>query len=60
MGDLAGELELLDNIATEQKMNTQIKKVIFCCIMTAEDYIDAHDKLLQLSLTKAQVDVKAK
>ncbi len=46
---------MLDSVATEQKMNTQIKKVIFCCIMTADDFVDAHDKLLQLSLTKAQV-----
>ena len=36
-------------------MNTQIKKVIFCSMMTAEDFVDAFEKLIKLSLTRAQV-----
>ena len=49
------ELQILDDIAIEQKMNTQVKKIIFCTMMTAEDFMDAYEKLLKLSLTKAQV-----
>jgi len=53
-GDLKGEMALLEDIAIEQKMNTQIKKLIFTTIMTSIDHVDAFDKLIQLSLTSAQ------
>ncbi len=54
-GGLAGELQALEDIAVEQKMNTQVMKIIFASMMTADDYVDAFEKLVHLSLTKAQV-----
>eukprot|EP01022_Parablepharisma_sp_SALTPOND_P024773 TRINITY_DN554_c0_g1_i2.p1 TRINITY_DN554_c0_g1~~TRINITY_DN554_c0_g1_i2.p1 ORF type:complete len:718 (-),score=185.46 TRINITY_DN554_c0_g1_i2:9851-12004(-) len=53
-GDLVGEMRLLEDIAVEQKMNTQIMKVIFTTMMTAVDHVDAFEKLIRLSLTSAQ------
>ncbi|XP_063421537.1 nucleolar MIF4G domain-containing protein 1-like [Mytilus trossulus] len=41
-------------LARKQRMNTGIRKSIFCSIMTSEDYIDAFEKLLRLGLKNQQ------
>ncbi|XP_044257980.1 nucleolar MIF4G domain-containing protein 1 [Tribolium madens] len=41
-------------LATRQRMNTDTRKNIFCVIMSAEDYLDAFEKLLRLSLKNQQ------
>uniref|UniRef100_A0A146LKF4 Nucleolar MIF4G domain-containing protein 1 n=1 Tax=Lygus hesperus TaxID=30085 RepID=A0A146LKF4_LYGHE len=41
--------EILD-LAKKQRMNTANRKNIFCILMTAEDYLDAFEKLLKLGL----------
>ncbi|EEZ99092.1 nucleolar MIF4G domain-containing protein 1 [Tribolium castaneum] len=41
-------------LATKQRMNTDARKNIFCVIMSAEDYLDAFEKLLRLSLKNQQ------
>lgn len=35
-------------------MNTDVRKNIFCIIMTGEDYVDAFEKLLRLGLKEVQ------
>lgn len=35
-------------------MNTDTRRTIFCIIMSAEDYLDAFEKLLRLSLKNQQ------
>lgn len=40
--------------ARKLRMNTDIRKNIFCVIMTAEDYVDAFEKLLRLGLNNQQ------
>lgn len=34
-------------LARKQRMNTDIRKNIFCIIMTSEDYLDAFEKILR-------------
>jgi hypothetical protein len=46
----AGLLEL----ASKQRMNTELRKKIFCTIMASEDYLDAFEKLLKLKLKAKQ------
>lgn len=41
-------------LASKQRMNTDTRKNIFCIIMSAEDYLDAFEKLLRLSLKNQQ------
>ncbi|XP_016922254.1 nucleolar MIF4G domain-containing protein 1 homolog [Apis cerana] len=41
-------------LAQKQRMNTDIRKNIFCIIMTAEDYLDAFEKLHHLDLKNQQ------
>ena len=40
--------------AKKQKMNTNIRKQIFCVMVSSEDYIDAFEKLLKLNLKEKQ------
>lgn len=40
-------------LARKQRMNTDTRRNVFCILMTAEDYLDAFEKLLRLGL-KAQ------
>jgi nucleolar MIF4G domain-containing protein 1 len=47
------QVDLL-NLADSQRMNTQIRKTIFCIIMGAEDYVDCFEKLLKLNLSDQQ------
>lgn len=42
------------NLARKQRMNTDIRRNIFCILMTAEDYLDAFEKLSHLGLTDQQ------
>ena len=45
--------ELLE-LARKQRMNTDVRRNIFCVLMTAEDYIEAFDRLLRLGLKPQQ------
>ena len=41
--------ELLQ-LAAEQRMNTDVRRAVFCVIMGGEDYVDASERLLRLPL----------
>ncbi|KAF4519817.1 hypothetical protein B566_EDAN006831 [Ephemera danica] len=45
--------KLLD-LARKQRMNTDVRKNIFCILMAAEDFLDAFEKLLHLGLKGPQ------
>ncbi|XP_066139516.1 nucleolar MIF4G domain-containing protein 1 homolog isoform X2 [Euwallacea fornicatus] len=45
--------QLLD-LARKQRMNTDTRRDIFCILMSAEDYLDAFEKLLRLGLKTQQ------
>lgn len=45
--------KILD-LARKQRMNTDIRRNIFCVLMTAEDYLDAFEKLHHLGLKNQQ------
>ncbi|CAK9813040.1 Nucleolar MIF4G domain-containing protein 1 [Anthophora quadrimaculata] len=45
--------KMLD-LAQKQRMNTDTRRNIFCILMTAEDYLDAFEKLHQLGLKYQQ------
>ncbi|XP_060522317.1 nucleolar MIF4G domain-containing protein 1 [Cylas formicarius] len=45
--------KLLD-LARRQRMNTDARRDIFCVVMSAEDYLDAFEKLLKLGLKNQQ------
>ncbi|XP_061195672.1 nucleolar MIF4G domain-containing protein 1-like [Saccostrea echinata] len=51
VGDVSAQLL---ELARKQRMNTDIRKNIFCIIMSSQDYIDAFDKLLRLGLKNQQ------
>lgn len=38
------------SLASKQRMNTDVRRAIFCAIMTATDYEDAFEKLMRLNL----------
>uniref|UniRef100_W5N3X9 Nucleolar protein with MIF4G domain 1 n=1 Tax=Lepisosteus oculatus TaxID=7918 RepID=W5N3X9_LEPOC len=42
------------DLARKQRMNTDIRRNIFCVVMTSEDYLDAFEKLLRLGLKDQQ------
>lgn len=44
-------------LARKQRMNTDDRRNVFCIIMSAEDYIDAFDKLLHLGIKDPRVIV---
>ncbi|KAL6840922.1 hypothetical protein ACP4OV_029182 [Aristida adscensionis] len=48
------ETQKLLQLAAAQRMNTDIRRAIFCIIMSAEDYVDAFEKLLRLGLSGKQ------
>ncbi|KAL6521246.1 hypothetical protein OROGR_017815 [Orobanche gracilis] len=48
------ETKKMLQLAASQRMNTDIRRAIFCIIMSAEDYIDALEKLLRLDLPGKQ------
>ncbi|KAJ8279842.1 hypothetical protein COCON_G00069080 [Conger conger] len=41
-------------LARKQRMNTDVRRNIFCVLMTSEDYLDAFEKLLRLGLKDQQ------
>ncbi|XP_077978502.1 nucleolar MIF4G domain-containing protein 1-like [Glandiceps talaboti] len=41
-------------LSRKQRMNTDVRRNIFCIIVTSEDYIDAFNKLLHLNLKVSQ------
>ncbi|XP_060638563.2 nucleolar MIF4G domain-containing protein 1 [Anolis sagrei] len=45
--------KILD-LARKQRMNTDIRRNIFCILMTSEDFLDAFEKLLKLRLKDQQ------
>ncbi|XP_072110143.1 nucleolar MIF4G domain-containing protein 1 [Mobula birostris] len=51
VGELSGKIL---ELARKQRMNTDIRKNIFCVLMTSEDYLDAFEKLLRLGLKDQQ------
>lgn len=50
----AAEADRLLQLASKQRMNTDVRRSIFCIIMSGEDYVDAHEKLLRLKLPGKQ------
>nr|XP_034834897.1 nucleolar MIF4G domain-containing protein 1 homolog [Maniola hyperantus] len=49
----SGDQRLLE-LARKQRMNTDVRRSIFCVIMAAEDYMDAFEKLQHLGLKGQQ------
>jgi hypothetical protein len=45
----AGDAELL-RLAAAARMNTDVRRAVFCCVMGAEDASDAFERLLRLGL----------
>ncbi|XP_054621547.1 nucleolar MIF4G domain-containing protein 1 [Dunckerocampus dactyliophorus] len=41
-------------LARKQRMNTEVRRNIFCVLMTSEDYLDAFEKLLKMGLKDKQ------
>ncbi|KAM9827609.1 nucleolar MIF4G domain-containing protein 1 [Neosynchiropus ocellatus] len=41
-------------LARKQRMNTDVRRNIFCVLMTSEDYLDAFEKLLRMGLKDKQ------
>ncbi|KAF6169793.1 hypothetical protein GIB67_034185 [Kingdonia uniflora] len=48
------EAQKLLQLATTQRMNTDIRRAIFCIIMSGEDYLDSFEKLRSLDLPGKQ------
>ncbi|MCO5609437.1 hypothetical protein L7F22_063663 [Adiantum nelumboides] len=48
------EAEKMLQLAALQKMNTEIRRAIFCVVMSGEDYMDAFEKLLRIKLKGKQ------
>lgn len=46
--------ERILKLAREQHMNTDVRRAVFCILVSAEDFTDAFVKLLKLSLKKQQ------
>lgn len=49
------ETQKLVQLAAAQRMNTDLRRAIFCIIMSGEDYLDAFEKLLRLDVSGKQV-----
>jgi nucleolar MIF4G domain-containing protein 1 len=49
------EAEKLLQLAASQRMNTDIRRTIFCAVMGGEDYLDAFEKILRIKLSGKQV-----
>ncbi|XP_019538977.3 nucleolar MIF4G domain-containing protein 1 homolog [Aedes albopictus] len=54
-GSAGGFSQQLLELARKQRMNTDDKRNVFCAIMSAEDYLDAFDKILRLSIKDQRV-----
>lgn len=44
-------------LATKQKMNTDVRRAVFCILMSSEDFVDAITKLVALGLKNKTKDV---
>ena len=53
--DLLDDIPDWDKIAREQRMNTDVRRAIFISIMSAQDYVDAFEKLEKLNLKNRQL-----
>lgn len=42
------------DLARKQRMNTEVRRNVFCVLMTSEDYMDAFEKLLRMGLKDKQ------
>ncbi|KAK8946197.1 hypothetical protein KSP40_PGU008552 [Platanthera guangdongensis] len=51
----AQEVQKILKLAAAQGMNTDTRRAIFLIIMSAEDYLDAFEKILRLNLSGKQV-----
>uniref|UniRef100_A0A182NT17 MI domain-containing protein n=1 Tax=Anopheles dirus TaxID=7168 RepID=A0A182NT17_9DIPT len=49
--------EQLLELARQQRMNTDDRRNVFCVVMSAEDYLDAFEKLLRLAIKDLRVVV---
>ncbi|XP_058064783.1 nucleolar MIF4G domain-containing protein 1 homolog isoform X2 [Anopheles bellator] len=49
--------EQLLELARQQRMNTDDRRNVFCILMSAEDYLDAFEKLLRLSIKDLRIVV---
>ena len=47
----------LMQLAAKQRMNTDSRRAVFCALMSAEDYIDATEKLLALDLRQKDREI---
>uniref|UniRef100_A0A1Q3EYD3 Protein involved in high osmolarity signaling pathway n=1 Tax=Culex tarsalis TaxID=7177 RepID=A0A1Q3EYD3_CULTA len=50
-----GFSQQLLELARKQRMNTDDKRNVFCAIMSAEDYLDAFDKILRLAIKDQRI-----
>ncbi|XP_057842704.2 uncharacterized protein LOC131052122 [Cryptomeria japonica] len=48
------EAQKMLHLASSQRMNTEARRAIFCIIMSGEDYLDAFEKILRLTLPGKQ------
>jgi nucleolar MIF4G domain-containing protein 1 len=55
LGTEAIETQKLVQLAASQRMNTDLRRAIFCIIMSGEDYLDAFEKLVRLDISGKQV-----
>ena len=51
---LVGERQDLLKLAVAQRMNTDIRRKVFCAVMGADDYLDSVDRVLSLGLRGPQ------
>ncbi|XP_058826757.1 nucleolar MIF4G domain-containing protein 1 homolog [Topomyia yanbarensis] len=56
-GDGNAFSQQLQDLARKQRMNTDDKRNVFCVIMSAEDYLDAFNKILRLAIKDQRVVV---
>lgn len=49
-------MDLLE-LAAKQKMNTDLRRSVFCILMASEDYLDAVSKLVTLGLKSKTKDI---
>uniref|UniRef100_A0A2M4BDP2 Protein involved in high osmolarity signaling pathway n=1 Tax=Anopheles marajoara TaxID=58244 RepID=A0A2M4BDP2_9DIPT len=56
--DAGGQFsEQLLELARQQRMNTDDRRNVFCIVMSAEDYLDAFEKLLRLAIKDLRIVV---
>jgi hypothetical protein len=58
--DTGGVDKAVLELARQQHMNTEVKRAVFCVVMTAEDYLDAFEKVMRLELRGKQVRTRAR